>query len=200
MRRSLCFVVKNSPGLSGRGCHSVYLYWLVVVLVVMATAFPMPTFADEKPTDLEVKAAFILNFSLFSRWERSMVASEALYVGVFETNAEAKRACVKVLEGKFLGDRPVRLVFISRPEEICNCHIVYFGRAEHPSFSEYLERARTHGILTVGEGRDFLQKGGILAFFIENNRVRFLANPTEAKSSGIQLSSKLLRLASGVYP
>ncbi|HNV69862.1 MAG TPA: YfiR family protein [Candidatus Ozemobacteraceae bacterium] len=156
--------------------------------------------AVEKPTDLEVKAAFVLNFSLFATWEHLATASEELRIGFFETQIEAAKAFVKVLDGKVVDRRPVRLIGMKNPEQIEECHIVYFANNEMPRLAEILERASQNEILTVGETVEFLKIGGMLAFQVENNRVRFLANPSQARKAGIQLSAKLLRLASLVMP
>ncbi len=52
--------------------------------------------------------------------------------------------------------------------------------------------------LTVGETSGFLTQGGMIRFFLENNRVRFSINQTIAESAGLQISSRLLRLARSV--
>ena len=55
------------------------------------------------------------------------------------------------------------------------------------------------GVLTVGEeGDSFLRNGGVIAFVIENRRVRFEVNQTAAENAGLKLSSRLLRVARSV--
>jgi hypothetical protein len=49
--------------------------------------------------------------------------------------------------------------------------------------------------LTVGEGDEFLRQGGMVAFVIENRRVRFDVNQTTAANAGLTLSSRLLMVA-----
>jgi hypothetical protein len=51
------------------------------------------------------------------------------------------------------------------------------------------------GVLTVGEGTSFTRAGGMIAFVIENRRVRFEINRTAAENAGLKLSSKLLTVA-----
>ncbi len=54
------------------------------------------------------------------------------------------------------------------------------------------------GVLTVGEGGSFLRDGGIIAFVIENRRVRFDINQTAAEGAALKLSSKLLSVARSI--
>ncbi len=169
---------------------------LIVALLLIYAVISTPSFAVDKPTDLEVKAAFVLNFSLFASWERPQVATEELRIGIFEGQSEAAPAFTKVLDGKTSDRRLVKLIGLKNVDQIADCHIVYFGSNDMRLLADGLEIAVQNGVLTVGENVEFLKKGGMLAFQVENNRVRFLANPGQARKAGIQLSSKLLRLAS----
>lgn len=54
------------------------------------------------------------------------------------------------------------------------------------------------GVLTVGEGEAFVHDGGMIAFVIENRRVRFDIHLTPAENAGVRLSSKLLNVARSV--
>ena len=54
------------------------------------------------------------------------------------------------------------------------------------------------GILTVGEGEEFLRDGGMIAFVIENRRVRFDINQTAAETARLKISSRLLSVARSV--
>jgi hypothetical protein len=50
-------------------------------------------------------------------------------------------------------------------------------------------------VLTVGEHERFLDQGGVMRLFLEDNRVRFSVNQQSADRAGLQISSRLLRLA-----
>jgi hypothetical protein len=51
------------------------------------------------------------------------------------------------------------------------------------------------GVLSVGEGDNFLQEGGMIAFVIDNRRVRFDINQTAVDAAALKMSSKLLNVA-----
>jgi hypothetical protein len=59
---------------------------------------------------------------------------------------------------------------------------------------ELLQRARGP-ILTVGETVQFMREGGMVRFFVEDNRLRFSINQKAAEASGLKVSSKLLTLS-----
>jgi hypothetical protein len=54
-------------------------------------------------------------------------------------------------------------------------------------------------VLTISDLDDFTPLGGIAHVFVENGRMRFELNLDRAKLSRLQLSSKLLTLASRVH-
>jgi len=52
--------------------------------------------------------------------------------------------------------------------------------------------------LTVGEGEKFLQDGGIIAFVIEDRRVRFDIAQSAAARAMLTISSRLMSVARSV--
>lgn len=49
-------------------------------------------------------------------------------------------------------------------------------------------------VLTVSEIEGFGRRGGIINFYLEENRVRFEINPRAAEAGGLRISSELLSL------
>ena len=50
-------------------------------------------------------------------------------------------------------------------------------------------------ILTIGETPGFAERGGIIRFVLEDNRVRLEANVEAARQANLTISSRLLTLA-----
>jgi hypothetical protein len=83
-------------------------------------------------------------------------------------------------------------------EDIKKCDVVFVAASEQAYVEAILGPIKTERILTVGEIPGFLEKGGIMNFVAENNKVRFEANIIAAKRAKLTLRSKLLRLAKRV--
>ncbi|MBA2603509.1 MAG: YfiR family protein, partial [Acidobacteria bacterium] len=75
----------------------------------------------------------------------------------------------------------------------------YIAR-EQGQAAQHLSDLAQMPILTVGEGRRFLEQGGLIAFQVENDRVRFDVNRRRAEGTGLIVSSKLLRVARELWP
>jgi hypothetical protein len=50
-------------------------------------------------------------------------------------------------------------------------------------------------VLTVGDSAGFLERGGVIRFRVEDNKVRFDINPDAAARAHLEVSSQLLKLA-----
>ena len=142
-----------------------------------------------------VKAAFLYNFTKFVGWPPS----------AFENETEPFRVCVfadqsfrREVEGMMAGEsvlgRPVR-VLAPASNDARRCQIAYFGAAESERAAAVLSPLQKFPVLTVGEGEKFLAAGGLVAFAIEDDRVRFDVSKATADRSGLVVSSKLLRVA-----
>ena len=53
-------------------------------------------------------------------------------------------------------------------------------------------------ILTVGESEEFIHQGGMIGFYLQENRIRFDINLQAAKRVNLRFSSRLLLLAKSV--
>ncbi len=58
-----------------------------------------------------------------------------------------------------------------------------------------LAHLKANPVLTVGDIENFTKAGGVIAFTLEDNRVRFAINVDAAQRAGLKISSKLLSLA-----
>jgi hypothetical protein len=61
-----------------------------------------------------------------------------------------------------------------------------------------LASLRGKAVLTVGETEDFAEDGGMIAFLVEENKIRFEINLEAADKAKLKISSKLLALAKTV--
>ena len=174
----------------------------LAILILVGLAAPLGQVWAFASTDLEyqVKAAFLYNFAKFVEWPADM----------FEGDGEALVLCVAgddpfggsldgVVRGETLNGRRLVVHRTRDLSEIQECHVVFVPRSERSRQERILDSVRHRGVLTVGETDGFLTGGGIIRFVLDQNKVRFDVNLEAAESSGLKLSSKLLRLARMVY-
>lgn len=83
-------------------------------------------------------------------------------------------------------------------KDIQKCDMLFLCSSEKQYIVDILKPIQKERILTIADTQGFLEKGGIVNFIIERNRVRFEVNVIAAKRANLVLRSKLLRLATRV--
>ena len=78
------------------------------------------------------------------------------------------------------------------------CQILYFGSPGRGDTLELLQRVAERPMLTVGEGRSFLDQGVAVRLMRVGNNVRFSINRDAIAGAGLGISSSVLRLAEQV--
>jgi hypothetical protein len=153
--------------------------------------------AADEPLEYQVKAAFLLNFTKFIEWPATAFAQPDSPVSICVWGEDPfGQTMDDIVTGEVAGGRKVTAERIKRPPAPRSCQVVFAGKSEK-AIAKVLSGLGP-GILTVGEGENFLRDGGMIAFVIENRRVRFLINQTAAENAGLKLSSKLLSVAKAV--
>jgi hypothetical protein len=157
---------------------------------VYAGTSPGPT-----PMEFQVKAAFLHKFIPFVAWPDDVpdAGTGAFKIGVLGDSP--LEDALKAISEKDLNGHGFSVEHFDRPEAIEFCHILFIVPSEEFSISHALKLVRGKSILTASDTEGFLEQGGIICFFIEENKVRFAINVDEADKENIRISSKLLRLA-----
>jgi hypothetical protein len=149
--------------------------------------------AAPAPTDSEVKAAFLCGFAEFVDWP-SLGRNDPVTIGILGQDTFGP-LLDETMKNRALQTRPIVLRRISTLEEALRCQIVYVSASEKHRVEESLRVLGKASILTVSDIDDFAERGGVIGFRIEQNRVRFSVNTEAAARAGLQISSRLLKLA-----
>jgi hypothetical protein len=146
-------------------------------------------------SEAAVKAAFLYNFSKFVDWPDAAFPQPATPFLVCAFADTAFRSELEgILRNEHVRGRPIAVAAASL-EDARGCHIAYFAQPEAEHQARMFGAIRHAPVLTVGEGRRFLDQGGMVAFLLEDNRVRFAVNKRNADAAGLNISSRLLRVA-----
>lgn len=168
------------------GCS--FAAWLVSALV--AGLAP----ASAQSREAALKAAFLLNFAQFTNWPAASSADGApLVMCVFQDALPAE--ALEPLVRKSVEGRPLLLRMVEKAAQLNGCQILFVDGAPPALLKDVIEFGRRNPCLTVSDVRDFARLGGHIELFEEANRLRFMVNLPAARSSGLNLSSRLLNLA-----
>jgi len=161
-----------------------------------------------KASEFQVKAAYLYNFGRFVEWpdrpdrpdrpERNAPASsdpfEICVLGAdpFGPTLDA------TLARETIAGKSVAAKRISRPQDIDDCRILFISSSEQDHLKEVLMALDKASVLTVSDIPRFSQRGGMIGFILDGNRVRFDVNLASAQDARLTLSSELLKVAMNV--
>jgi hypothetical protein len=148
------------------------------------------------PTEYQLKAVFLFNFSQFVEWPARAFpdAHTPLVIGVlgpdpFGADLDG------VVQGETVNGRSLVVRRFNRVEDIGACHILFISSSEGPQLARILESIKDRNVLTVTDGAGLERRGVMIGFVNDKNRIRLRINLQAAEAAGLKLSSKLLRPA-----
>ena len=104
----------------------------------------------------------------------------------------------RIVEDKKIGTRGFvvkRLKWGKDLKDLRDCKILFVSASERAHIDEIVQSVKGLPILTVGETPGFAERGGMIRFTLEDNRVRFEVNVDAAHDADLNISSRLLTLA-----
>jgi len=171
----------------------------LLCFALLLSGVPQLARAQSAAGEYQVKAAFLFHFAQFLTWPSSALNAGDSSVSLCIFDDEPHRQELQTTtEGKAIGTRVFHVRLISQPQEIQGCNILFLSRDEARPQAAILKSLRGTPVLTVGETANFLADGGMIRFHLEEGKVRFDINLAAAESSHLQISSRLLLLATSV--
>jgi hypothetical protein len=146
-----------------------------------------------------IKAAFLYNFTKFVEWPHAALPSNATFHVCVLADPAHLAEITGMLQGEEVRDRPVRLLAHPAGHSVRDCHLLYFGQAETEGAVRVIAALKQAPVLTVGEGAAFAERGGMIAFVLDENRVKFDINKAAIDRAGLSVSAKLLRVARTIH-
>ena len=178
-------------------------YYILIGLYVTCLALVGPELKAGEPEDTnevaleyEIKATFMCKFAKFVTWPPEVFSTPGspIRIGILGQDPFglvidkiANRMVVK--NRKFVVER------CTGESDFGDYHMLFVSRSEENQLKNILSKLSQFPILTISEMDGFYEHGGIINFIITGSRVRFEINADAAKSSGLEISTGLLRIA-----
>jgi hypothetical protein len=166
---------------------------LCILSLVAVLAAPHASSGAAGDAEDELKSATVLSFLRYTTWPAKASAGVPLIVGVLGRSGFI-RTLGALLEGKSVEGRPVRLVEIKPGVDPRCCQVLYFATDKKSDIEPALASAAASHVLTIGEGDRFLEYGGSVNLMVVDGHMAFEVNMDALERSGVDISSKLLRL------
>lgn len=167
---------------------------LRILVGTLALLCWVPQVAADNLDEYRIKAAFLVNFATFTEWPADVGNTLNLCVyGPDPFGAELDR-----YQGMSVGRRELAVARVNSVDRVGNCQIVFITRPVIDNLLRVLDSLSGKPVLSVADSPGAMRQGVALNIGTRQGRVTFEANLAAARGNGLNLSSKLLNLASEV--
>lgn len=151
----------------------------------------------DRPSEYQVKAAYLYNFGKFVSWPADAGAASEFDVCVLGADPFGPLLDATVSDSTINGKRVIAKR-IARAQDAAGCRVVFIAASESQRLASDLAVLTKLHVLTVSDNPHFLDRGGMIQFVFEGDRVRFAVNLSATQEAGLTLSSELLKVATRV--
>jgi hypothetical protein len=169
---------------------------LALIGMVALRLSASPQQPSPAPTQYDVQAVYLFDFAKFVRWPP---ASEHETISICIAGQQVfADTLTRIVAGERVDSHALSVRLVQQPQEESACDILFIGSAAEGRLDSLLAATNGKSVLTVSDVPGFLDRGGMIQFLIVGNRVRFSVDLRPVASSGISLSSELLKVAVAV--
>lgn len=164
---------------------------LPLLLALLGASRGLPAMAEPVP-EYEMKAAYLYNFALLTHWPSSTNTIRLCVYGKDRFGGALEKMVQNSPQ-----NRRIVLTYLAQINEARECQILFVDRSalETSADAAMFAPLAGHPILTVTDSPDLFGRGAMVGLFMENNRLVFDVNQTQASVTNLSLSSKMLRVA-----
>jgi len=162
-------------------------------------AITQATYAQQAPTEYQVKAAYLFNFLKFVEWpdDPTKVLNGQWVIGIVGESPFGDEL-TQAVSGKSVQGHELQVRIFQPTEDVRTCHILFISASEKKRLPAVLAALHGSSVLTVGDMTNFADSGGMIQFVMEDGSVRFVINVGATSQARLKVSSKLLSLARAV--
>ena len=169
---------------------------VLLCLVFLMALISHGVWAAPAPTEEQVKAVFVFNFSHFVEWPAQAFSSPSapFVIGVLGSDSFGIRL-EETVHGEKIGEHPLAVRRYRSLADLGDCQILYVDQTQAGQLTQIIAALNRRSTLTVADADKSAEHGVMMQFVTDNNRIRLRINVEAARMAGLTISSKLLRPA-----
>ena len=166
-----------------------------VLLMLLLAGFSEKQAKAQLANEYQVKAAFILNFAKFVEFPGdSFSDGPMLVIGVLGDDPFGS-TIDQIMNGSNANGHRLVVKRLHWGDNLRSCQILFISSSEKKRLGQILDGLRGASVLTISDVSNFNQSGGVVRFFIQDDKVRFEINADAASQARLKISSKLMALS-----
>lgn len=175
------------------------MFALALAAACVAVSSPAAAATSQRRLgEYAVKAVYLFNFTRYIKWPESAFDDEKspFIIGVAgDVPKDLGTALNYYARKKKVGNRPIRIELLKRPEDAADCQIVFVRRTvEEELLREVLVATRERPVLLAGETDEFLESGGTTSLRLVDSRIRIGMMIADLSLRKLRADARLLAL------
>ncbi len=166
------------------------LFFLFIGLV-FSTQLQAVTHINE----YQVKAAFLYNFIAFTQWPEDI--DQTLNLCVYGKDYFGQE--IDKLQAKSVNSNNIKILRLTGLERSKECHVLFISKSVINNLPSILASVQGKPVLTIADSPKAATQGVVINMNLTQNKVNFEVNLESARSVGLDISARLLQLATKVY-
>jgi len=141
----------------------------------------------------QAQSLFIYNFSRLIQWPAGNQSGDFV-IGVIGDD-ELYKSLITYVSNKKVGAQPIAIKKFDNPDNVTRCHIVFVGNGKVTSFDDIINQLRGSNSLIITEKKGMINMGSAIDFFMDQDKLKFVINSTNAQKYNLTVSKSLEDMA-----
>lgn len=190
----------------GRKCLLISPRPPIAILLLLAICFicsPSQAFAEQPPKEARARLGYIFQLLGYVAWPELKAIEHAKEVRVCAVGTGDVISHFTILEKASTDSHRVHSIINPEMTQLPLCHLIYFGQMSKNEREAIFSYIKKLPILTVGEGADFIEDGGMVGLIVveelfgslNRKKVLFEVNRHNIESAGLHMDPDALSFA-----
>jgi hypothetical protein len=153
-----------------------------------------PPAASERTASPALTAAFLYTFAKFAEWPPDALSARSP-IRLCVDDAQVAEALEPLVSGRQVGNHAIVVARVSIDAVLPPCHVLYVGGLDARRAMALVSALGNAAVWSISDYDRFTVLGGVAHLFKDGGRLRFAINVESARRARLQISSRLLSLA-----
>jgi hypothetical protein len=172
---------------TGLGRYLLFFFLFFITLKAVSACF------QSEAEEYNLKAAFIFNFTKFIEWDTEVLNDEFI-IGIIGPSP-IYMPLVEISHVEKVNGKKIIIKKFNSVKDATFCHIVFIAADASVKEEELLLMSANKGTLTISEKKELSSMGTAINFMIVNHKLKFELNSHAINSTGLKVSSQLMKLS-----
>jgi hypothetical protein len=146
-------------------------------------------------SDAHIKAAYILKLISFVDWPPNSTVHDICVV-----DSDLIGSALALAQESSSNFHDLSISRKDPTSNLKNCQVVFIGESATDQIGHIIFSVSKFPILTISDSEEFIDRGGMIGFVKNDNRIAIEINKRTALENNLMVSSKLLQIARRVVP